>query len=160
MNKIQIVGLFLNLIIYLIMVFPIIIVCTRKKTYSSLKTLITNFISITILEIFLSLIIYNFGKNIFSIFTSTSGIINYATYCSKIVFITSSLYGLKFFIPGYLFSLQSKKTTILVLSKIVVTIILTFIGYFIFATKGLLFAFPISDLIYYIIYIVIFLNVI
>ena len=53
MNKIQIVGLFLNLIIYLIMVFPIIIVCTRKKTYSSLKTLITNFISITILEIFL-----------------------------------------------------------------------------------------------------------
>ena len=43
-------------------------------------------------------------------------------------------------------------TAILVLSKIAVNILLIFIGYFLFDTKGILYSFPICDLIYYLIY--------
>ena len=44
-------------------------------------------------------------------------------------------------------------------AKIIDTLICMIIGYFIFDTKGILFAIPVSDLIYYITYMFLFLKV-
>lgn len=157
MNKIQTYALFYNLIIYLIMIFPIFIILLKKDFTNSFKKLVSCFIYITILEIFFSLFLYIFAREIFSIFTKTTGIINYAVYASRILFISSSLYGIKFLVPVFLFNISSnKKTTILVLSKIVVHIIFIFTFYKLFSFKGILYSFPICDLIYYIIYLILF----
>lgn len=151
MNEIQIKGLFLNLLIYIIIITPVIIISLNKRNYSTRKNFLSTLISCTILEIILSLILYLFPEKIFSIFTNTTGIINFAVYASKILFIFSSLFAIKIIMPAYLIN-ANKKITILVLSKIVITIISCITFYFIFSTKGFLFAFPICDLIFYIIY--------
>lgn len=158
MNNVQIQGLFLNLIIYIIMVFPLIIICLNKKFFSSKKTFYNVLICCTIFEVLISAIFYIFPSEIFSLFTNTKGVINYAVYSSKILFISSSLYSLKFLIPTYLYiQKNTKKITILVLTKIAITIVCSILFYIIFNTKGILFAFPICDFIFYIIY---FLNII
>lgn len=150
MNNVQIKALFLNLIVYIIMVSPIVIISLNKKNYSTKKNFLSTLIYCTIIEILLSVILYLFSENIFSIFTSTKGIVNFSVYASKILFISSSLFALKIIIPAYL--KQEKKITILVLSKIVINIISCIILYLLFNTKGFLFAFPICDFIFYIIY--------
>lgn len=153
MNPIQIQAIFLNLIVYIIMIFPIIIVCLNKKIFATKKTFFYSLICCTILEIFLSAILYIFSNEIFSIFTNTKGIINFSVYSSKILFISSSLYSLKILIPSYLYNKKKqKKLAILVLSKIAITTICIITFYIIFNTKGFLFAFPICDFIFYIIY--------
>lgn len=154
MNTTQIQGIFLNLIIYLIMIFPLIIISLNKKIYISKKQFFTTIIYCTLLEISLSLILYIFPKDIFSTFTKTTGIINFAIYSSKILFISSSLFALKILIPAYLYNQnKKKKLAILVLSKIAITIISIIILYIKFNTKGILFSIPICDFIFYIIYI-------
>lgn len=152
MNEIQIKGLFLNLLIYIIMIAPTIIISLNKRNYSTKRNFLSTLIYCTTLEIILSLILYLFPGKIFSIFTNTTGIINFAVYASKILFIFSSLFAIKIIIPAYLIN-TNKKITILVLSKIVITIISCITFYFIFSTKGFLFVFPICDFIFYIIYI-------
>lgn len=158
MNSAKFGGIILNLIIYIIMIFPIILVLFKKSIYKNKKTLLTNLIFITILEVGLSIILYLFSKYVFSIFANTSGIINYAIFASKIIFISSSLYGIKFLIPAFLYKFD-KKTTILFLSKIVVNLIFIFIAYNLFSTKGALYSLPICDFIYYIIYIILFIKI-
>lgn len=159
MNKIQILGIFLNLIIYLIMIFPIIIISLKKDFYKSKKNFIFALTLSSIIEIILSIIIYVFPENIFSLLSNTSGIINYATYASKILFVSSSLYGLKILIPSYLFHKKAKKKlATLILLKIAICIILIFLGYHIFNTKGIFYAFPATDLIFCIIYSIIFIR--
>lgn len=154
MNTTQIQGIFLNLIIYLIMIFPLIIISLNKKIYISKKQFFTTIIYCTLLEISLSLILYIFPKDIFSTFTKTTGIINFAIYSSKILFISSSLFALKILIPAYLYNQnKKKKLAILVLSKIAITIISIIILYIKFNTKGILFSIPICDFMFYIIYI-------
>ncbi len=154
MNTTQIQGIFLNLIIYLIMIFPLIIISLNKKIYISKQQFFTTIIYCTLLEISLSLILYIFPKDIFSTFTKTTGIINFAIYSSKILFISSSLFALKILIPAYLYNQnKKKKLAILVLSKIAITIISIIILYIKFNTKGILFSIPICDFIFYIIYI-------
>lgn len=160
LNQVQIYGLFLNLIIYIIIVSPIILVSFRKSIYESKEKFIHSLIYSNILGIGLSVIFHIFSEEIFSFFTNISGIVNYAVYASKIIFITSSLYSLKILLPSYLFIKHNKKTAILVLSKIAVNLILIFIGYSLFNTKGILYSFPICDFIYYIIYIKLFLNIV
>ena len=154
MNTTQIQCIFLNLIIYLIMIFPLIIISLNKKIYISKQQFFTTIIYCTLLEISLSLILYIFPKDIFSTFTKTTGIINFAIYSSKILFISSSLFALKILIPAYLYNQnKKKKLAILVLSKIAITIISIIILYIKFNTKGILFSIPICDFIFYIIYI-------
>ena len=154
MNSVQIHGLILNLIVYLIMIFPIIILSFKKSIYKSKKDLVFFVLISIFIESFFSFLIYSFGKNIFSFFTATTGVINYAYYASRILFITSSLFGIKILIPAYLNIVQgTKKTVTLILLKITVNIILCFIGYICFNTKGLLYAFPICEFIFYIVYI-------
>lgn len=159
MNKIQISALTLNFIIYIIMISPILYISLKKSIYTKKKKFIFNLIISTIIEIILSIILYNFSKQIFSIFSNTQGIINYAIYASKIIFISSSLYSLKILLPIYIYK-NEKKSAILFISKIAVNLILIFIGYNFFNTKGILYSLPICDLIYYIIYLLIFLNII
>lgn len=158
MNTIQLKALFLNLIIYLITITPLILISLNKKIYSTKKSFFSGLIYCTFLEILISVVFYIFAENIFSIFSNTSGIINYAVYSSRILFISSSLFAIKILIPAYLYNQkQIKKVVILVISKITTTAILAIILFVIFSTKGILFAFPICDFIFYIIYL---LNVI
>lgn len=170
MNKVQILGFFFNLIIYFFMIFPIIILSLKKEIYNTKNSFCFAIIISFVIEIILSAILYIFNKSIFSIFSNTSGIINYAVYSSKIFFISSSLYGIKILIPAYIFHQKTefqakkisnkKKSAILFLSKIAVNVLLILIGYNLFNTKGILYSFPVCDLIFYIIYIIIFLNII
>lgn len=157
--SIQIYGLFANLIIYILFIFPIMILAFNKRNYISKNNLINSLLKITIIETILSIILYKFSRNIFSSFIKTSGIVNFAVYASKILFITSSLYGIKFIIPMYLKFNNQKKATIIFISKIVANIIFIFIGYTLFSTKGLLFSFPLCDFIYYIIYLYSFIKI-
>ena len=161
MDRIHLIGLFFNFIIYLILLIPVIFILLKNSIYENNKTFITFLCTSIIIETFLSCFIYIFANEIFSLFSKTSGIINYAVYASKILFISSSLYGIKFLIPVYLWKVKKehKKTAILVLSKIAVNILLIFCGYFLFSTKGILYSFPICDLIYYIIYLKLLLNI-
>ena len=162
MDKIHFIAWLFNFIIYLLMLIPIFYLLLKKEIYENKKKFISYLCISILIEILLSFILYIFSREIFSLFTKTPGIINYAIYCSKILFISSSLYGIKFLIPVYIWKNKNehKKTAILVLSKIAVNILFTFLGYFIFNTKGILYSFPICDLIYYIIYIKLFLNII
>lgn len=160
MDRIHIIGLFLNFIIYLLMLIPIFFILVNKSLYENKKKFFSFLCICTLIEIFLSCILYIFSRNIFSIFSKTTGIINYAVYASKILFISSSLYGIKFLIPSYIWKAENKKTAILVLSKIAVNILFIFLGYILFNNRGILYSFPICDLIYCIIYIKIFLKVI
>ena len=160
MDRIHLIGLFLNFIIYFFMLIPVFFILFNKPIYENKKKFLSFLCISTLIEIFLSCIIYFFPKSISSIFTKTNGIINYAAYSSRILFISSSLYGIKFLVPYYIWKVKNKKTAILVLSKIAVNILFIFIGYILFNTKGILYSFPICDLIYCIIYLKIFLNVI
>lgn len=161
MTEIQLTGLFLNFIIYLIMIFPVIIISLNKKNYENKNHFISIVIFSFIIEIILSFSLYKFSPNIFSFFSNTPGIVNYSVYASKILFISSSLFGIKVLFPIYLIqNNMKKKSAILVLSKIAVLLIFILIGYNLFNFKGFLFAFPVSDLIFYIIYIIVFLNII
>ncbi len=161
MTKIQLTGLFLNFIIYLIMIFPLVTISLNKKIYKNKNHFILIVIFSFIIEIILSFILYKFSKNIFNLFSDTPGIVNHAVYASKILFISSSLYGIKILIPIYFIqNNMKKKSAILVLSKIAVLLVFILIGYNIFNFKGILFAFPISDLIFYLIYIIVLLKVI
>ena len=80
LNQVQINGLFLNLIIYIIMILPIIFISFKKSIYETKEKFVFWLIISTILEIVLSILFHNFSKNIFSIFTATKGVINYAVY--------------------------------------------------------------------------------
>ena len=158
-NQIEVCGLVINFIIYIFMILPIILISFKKSIYTSKKIFLLFLIFSIVLETIFSLILYNFSRNIFSLFTSTTGIINYSIYASKILFISSSLYSFKILIPAYISIESRKKTAILVLSKITVNLIFIFIGYSIFNTKGILYSFPLCDIIFYIIYFKFFLNI-
>ena len=162
MDTYKIIALSFNLIIYLLMLTPIFYLLFKKTIYENKKTFILYLCVSIFIEIFLSCFLYVFSHDIVSLFTEVAGTINYAVYSFKILFISSSLYGIKFLIPAYLWKNKNehKKTAILVLSKIAVNILFIFIGYFLFDTKGILYSFPICDLIYYLIYIKLFLNII
>lgn len=161
MSNTKLLGLILNLILYIITIIPIIALIFNKKIYKNKKTLVTYIIFITIIETLLSFFIYCFSKNIFYLFSSTLGIVNYATYASRIIFISSPLYGTKFLIPAYLiytFPQKRKKTTILFISKIAVTALFIFISQKLFLIKNTLYSFPICDFIYNTIYIILFIK--
>ena len=161
MDNIQITALIFNFIVYLFMITPIFLLQFKKSIYENKKNFISILLISILIEIFLSIDIHIFSYEIFGLFTKTTGIINYAVYCFRILFISSSLFSLKYLIPIYIWKNKNehKKTAILVLSKITVNILFIFIGYFLFNTKGILYSFPIVDLIYYFIYIKLFLDI-
>ena len=148
-------AIILNLIVYLFFLFPTFIILFRKNFYSSKKTAIYYISASVLLEVALSIVLYKFSRNIFSLFTTSTDIINISVFISRIVFLDASLFPLKILLPAYNFK-SNKKTVILVLSKITANIILFFLGYALLANMGILYSFPICDFIFYIIYIIIF----
>ena len=158
-NHVQIYALIFNLIIYIVMILPVCIISFKKSIYDSKKTFVIFLVISVVLETIFSAILYKFSRNLFSLFTDTKGIINYAIYASKILFISSSLYSFKILIPAYIAQKNRKKAAILVLSKITAHIIFIVIGYSIFDIKGILYSIPVCDIIYYIIYFKFFLNI-
>ena len=102
MNKIQIYGLCINLIVYTIMVFPIYVISFINTVYNNKKNLISSIVVSIIIETVFSLLIYTYPSTFFKLFSNTPGVINYAIYAFKILFIPSSLYGIKILVPKYL----------------------------------------------------------
>lgn len=159
-NQIQINGLFVNLIIYIILITPSLITCFFKKAFSSRKYFNNILIINIIITIFLSLIFYLFYESILNFLPFNQGVINYAIYAGKIIFISSSLYPLKYLIPVYFFNNKNKKASILLaFAKIIDTFICMFLGYLLFNTKGILFGIPFADIIYYLSYLYLYLKV-
>ena len=153
MSEIQLTSLFLNFIIYSIFIILNIIIILFNKNFNSKKNIIKTLITCTIINVILSLILYSSTRFIFTIFKVSPGIINHAIYSSKILFITSSLFAFNVLTPITLLKTnQQKKSAILVLSKIAVTIFTMFIGYHLFDFKGLLYSFPLINIIFVCIY--------
>ena len=150
-------AILINLIIYIAFIIPSIIVLL-KADLSSKKSVVF-WISVTvIITSFLSTCLYEFSNNIFSFFSKTTGVINLCVFISRIVFLDSSLFCLKYIIPKYLYS-KNKKTAILFLSKIAANIVFSILGYIFFNSSGLLYSFPICNLIFYIIFVLIFIRI-
>lgn len=158
MSNIEFYGLFLNLILYIIIISPVIFICRKKNIIKSKKIFVRALIISTFIEILFSFFIYNYSKKFFSLFTETTGIINFATHCSKILFICSPLYGFKFLIPRLLKKNNAKKTVILVITKITANIIFAITGYLLFNFKGILYSVPVCDFVFYIVYLIIFIK--
>lgn len=159
-NEIQLYGLGFVFIIYLILITPSLIICFNKKHFLDRKKFNNILIGNIIYNIVLSMCFYLFYESLFNTLNVKQGIINYAIYSGKIIFIASSLYAIKFLIPGYLFHNNNKKISIIfAIAKIIDTLICMIIGYYLFNQKGILFAIPFVDIIYYIAYIYCYLKV-
>ena len=160
-NEIELKGLGLIFLYYLILIFPSIIICFNKKYFENRKEFNYIIIGNIIYTILLSMCFYLFYEKIFTVFNISQGIINYAIYSGKILFIASSLFPIKYLIPGYIFHNKSKKISIIfAIAKIIDTLICMIIGFYLFDQKGILFAVPFSDVIYYIAYMYCYLKII
>ena len=159
-NEIQLKGLCLIFIFYLILIMPSIIICFNKKYFMDRKKFNNILIGNIIYNIILSMCFYLFYEKIFNIFNLDQGIINYAIYSGKIIFMASSLFAVKYLIPGYIYHNKNKKISIIfAIAKIIDTLICMIIGYYLFNQKGILFAIPVADIIYYIAYTYCYLKV-
>ena len=138
-NEIQLKGLCLIFIFYLILIMPSIIICFNKKYFIDRKKFNNILIGNIIYNIILSMCFYLFYEKIFNIFNLDQGIINYAIYSGKIIFMASSLFAVKYLIPGYIYHNKNKKISIIfAIAKIIDTLICMIIGYYLFNQKGLL----------------------
>ncbi len=149
-------AIIVNLITYIVLLLPSIIYIVFKKTFSNKKEVLYTMAILILIQAILSSILYIFSNKIFSLFIKKTGTINMSVFISRIVFLGSSLYPLKIIIPTYFSNNSNKKTVILITTKITVTIFFSILGYLLFSTVGLLYSFPISDIIYYVILISLF----
>ena len=134
---------------YIIFFIPLIIFLLNRKNYKSKKNIYKiSFYSI-LYGILTSSIFYIVPKKFFSFFTNVNGIINFCSYASKIIFITSSIIGIQIIILLFFyFQKQIKKTAILFLLKTAVLAILILILYNLYHITGFLYAIPISDIVF------------
>lgn len=146
MSKISIVSFGLNMLLYLLISIPILVISKNKKIYKTKNNFILSICIGTIIEIVLSILIYKFPGFIFSRFVSTPGIINYSIFISKIIFSTSSLIAVKILVPTLLIN-RHKTVKKLLVTYLIVTIVFCTIGFLYRKTVGFLFGFPISDLV-------------
>lgn len=144
-----------NLIIYVIFILPLIISFFSKNIFENKKNVSIAIAISTIIEAFLSFILYKYSYSIFSLFTAKEGIINLSVFISRIIFLDSSLYGIKILLPVFLIK-RNKKTVIFIFLKITVTVVLSIIGYCFLAIPGLLYSFPLCNIIFDIIFIILF----
>lgn len=146
MSKISVVSFGLNMLLYLLISIPILVISRNKKIYKTKNNFLLSICIGTIIEIVLSILIYKLPGFIFSRFVSTPGIINYSIFISKIVFSTSSLIAIKILVP-FLIINQHKTVRKLLGTYLLVTIAFCTIGFLYKKTVGFLFGFPISDLV-------------
>ena len=161
-------------VILIIISYLICFVITRlalnlsDKIYFSALTIVQGFyflaVLITVLYIFynqnsdkrvlifssIGLILYSacfyfFAKSIFSHLVSTSGIVNFIAYSSKIYFIALPLLG---FLIWKLKKENTKKLCFLLIFKIIFLLVITFIFHYFFKNNGVLYSFPLSEFIF------------
>ena len=149
MSKVSFTSFALNILLYTLISIPILIMSQKKGIYKSKKNYILSICLGTILEIILSLIIYNFPYQIFGLFVSTQGIVNYSVFISRIIFSTSSLISLKFLVPSLLIHLHKKAGNYMMI-QIIIMVVFCAIGFLLKKTVGFLFGFPIADLVIFI----------
>ena len=161
MSQMQIFGLLFNFIVYSLITMPIYVLSHLKKIYHTEKKFMHYLIISIFYCVLISSILYFIPYKIFSLFPASTGTINYSVYAFKILFACSSLFSMKILIPKYIYyKTRNKKIAIFYYSKIAITLILSILGYYIFNAKGILFAFPLTDFVYSIIYLYVFLNII
>jgi len=146
-------AILINIFVYIILIIPLIISLFFRKIYENKKSVISKLPLFILINIILSAIIYTFSY----VFPKNIGSINLAIYFFRIIFFDSSFYPIKFLFSVYLLK-SNKKTAIILFSKIAVQCILCFIGYKMFSLTGLLYSFPICNIIYYFIYTILFLK--
>ena len=146
MSKISIISFLLNILLYIFISLPVLVIGHNKKIFSRKKNYILSICTATIIEIVLSLIIYNFPYSIFSIFTTTQGIINYSVFISKILFSTSSLIAVKILVPALLIHLHKNYKKIFFIHFSII-ILFCILGFLFKKTVGFLFGFPLSDMV-------------
>lgn len=146
MSKISVISFALNILLYILISIPILVICKNKKIFKNRNSFLLAICIGTIIEIFLSLIIYKFPNIIFSTLVNVQGIINYSVFISKIIFSTSSLIAVKILIPALLIN-RHKNIQKLLTVQLLITLIFCTIGFFYKKTVGFLFGFPVSDIV-------------
>lgn len=154
---IKFISILLNILIYFLMIIPVLIISSRKKIYNNRATFILNVCLATIIDILLSLLIYKYSEKIFRLFSKKFGIINYSVFISRIIFSTTSLFAVKIFAYTLLINKHKSIKKLLKFNTILLLALCLF-GKIIKGTSGFYLAFPITDIIMYIIGIVVMYN--
>lgn len=148
MELYKIISLLNVFIIYFIAFIPSFFILFKKNIYKNKKIFIKKISLALIIEIIIFVLFHFFAENIINLVSSKTNIQNYTLYCSKILFIASSITVLHFAIPLYFcFNENIKKGIKLFLLKFLYLPIM-FLGYLIFNTKGIYFSVPLCDILY------------
>ena len=160
----HIIGIDINLILYLIIYIICIITInkifkkanlkTSKNYRRDIKTAFANsfFIS-SLISIIYACIIYGFLKNILEIFNLKEGIINYCIFATKIWFISSPFIGLEVAVLKYFCELEYFKTPIkLLILKLLLFFIISFLFFEQRKASCFIYAKTLSDIIFLIYY--------
>lgn len=135
-------------ILYLIAIFPCIIIFIAKKNIFSKKIFFKYLCISTLIEIAIFSLIYAFPRNIVKVFSVPQNIENYSVYALKILFMASIFTPIHYAFPIFLFKNQKKKKAVVLFSlKFIYIPILIFVN-FVFNTKFALFSMPILDIFY------------
>jgi hypothetical protein len=160
--------LIFNLFIYIIDAIAIAIIFKRtdfskngKDFRLNLKMTIANSFCISsFISIICAIIIYCFSGKILSLFSLSSGIINYSTFALKTWFIASPFIGLELTIFYYYSIIAcNQKPVFILLVKFLAYVILALCFHLISKTNCIVYAKPICDILFLIYYIKICFNI-
>ncbi len=155
---IKFISILLNIFVYFVMIIPVLIISSREKIYKNRVKFILNVCLATIIEILLSLLMYKYSEKIFGIFSKKFGIINYSVFISRFIFSTSSLFAVRIFAYTLLIN-KNKPIKKLLIFNTSLLVALCIFGIITKGTVGFYFAFPITDIVMYIISIVTMYNI-
>ena len=144
-------------IIYFIACIPSFFILFRKKTYENKKTFIKKISLSVFIEITIFIVFHFSANTIISFFSSKTNIQNYTLYCSKILFIASSISVIHFAIPLYFYFNKNIKKGIKLFFIKILYLPIMFLAYLLFNTKGIYFSIPLCDILYTIFLLYIFL---
>ena len=140
----------LNLIAYILVISPVLLIGKRKNIYTKKNTLIINLCIATLVEIIVSILFLKNSEKFFCLFSKKLGVVNTAVFISKIIFSTASLYAVKFITYFFLYYTH-KNLKAYLLFKIIMTVILCIIGNAVKGIFGLYFGYTVSEVIIYIV---------
>ncbi len=146
------------LILFLCVIATNILLKKSKIDKNNFKMSLANYISNSfiinsVITIFSSIVIYGFFKDILNLFNIRIGIVNFAVYSAKIWFISMPIMGIEITILKYFHIIEYiKKPVIILISKIILYCILSFILYFKYNYSCVIYAKPICDAIFLIYY--------
>lgn len=160
----HIIGININLILYLIITIICVLVTNRIFKKANLKnskryrkdikiSFANSFFASSIVSIVSACIIYGALENILELFNLKEGIINYTIFSSKIWFISSPFIGLEITVFRYFHELDYFKIPIILLiSKLLTFFVICVCFYFDKKINCFIYAKPICDIIFLIYY--------